>query len=630
MSDKRHLILCGGAHAEQAGDCKVVRLQLNGPNANVTLLLQDISRRLVVNIPDILVDLLEIAAYVYAADTAINRGGLVGRQMGADWRRSFDFVIPVRRPEIWNQERLAAFLKETLSDLSEDDFGFRFVRMQHVPEVAEYLEFSDDDKAAFAPDDVILFSGGLDSLAGTIETLENGWHSVLLVSHRFGGATEKAQKELVDDLRGKFGADRIFHVPVLVTVASGVNKEATHRTRSFLFAALGAVLARLFRLDGIKLFENGIISFHLPLSPQVIGARATRTTHPKVPAGYNSIFSALFAKPFKVDNPFVWQTKADILKRMAERGHGGLIRYSRSCAHIREMTTMHPHCGRCSQCIDRRFAVLAAGLADEDPEEAYKKQLFTDGRPEGPERELLLGCIRTRAEIECMEDTAFFVRYGEVNRALRYLPGSTDEVARQILDLHRRHAVEVGRVLEEEIRNRATELRRGDLPDDCMLVLIAGKHASDPYPERPAELPGEPFSLEPTPNPFNIEMGIDQHQREVMINDWGKLGGPNAALLIALAEAHEAGVRDRLSFQNFPYAAPADLVERLGYDGDEPLRKCVQRCRRKTVAMAKAKGVALEDVCAIIDSLPRHGYRLNPTNVRLVALDELMRQSKSA
>jgi 7-cyano-7-deazaguanine synthase in queuosine biosynthesis len=360
MSDRRHLILCGGARAEQAGDRDVVRLQLNGPDANVTLLLQDISRRLVVNIPDILFDLLEIAAYVYAADTAVSRGGLVGRKMGVDWRRSFDFVIPVRCPEIWNQERLAALLRATLSDLSEDDFRFRFVPLQRVSKIADYLEFGDDDEAGFAPDDVILFSGGLDSLAGTIEALESGQRSVVLVSHRFGGAIERAQKELVDDLRGKFGADRIFHVPVLVTVARGVNKEATHRTRAFLFAALGAVLARLFRLDGIKLFENGIISFHLPLSPQVIGARATRTTHPKVLAGYNSIFSALFAKPFKVDNPFVWQTKAEILKRMAERGHGGLIRYSRSCAHIREMTTMHLHCGRCSQCIDRRFAVLAA------------------------------------------------------------------------------------------------------------------------------------------------------------------------------------------------------------------------------------------------------------------------------
>ena len=42
---------------------------------NVHLKISDISKRLVVNIPDALVDLLEIACYIYAADSAISRGG---------------------------------------------------------------------------------------------------------------------------------------------------------------------------------------------------------------------------------------------------------------------------------------------------------------------------------------------------------------------------------------------------------------------------------------------------------------------------------------------------------------------------------------------------------------------------
>ncbi|MEM9625340.1 MAG: hypothetical protein AAGA21_03845 [Pseudomonadota bacterium] len=622
MSRSRHLILCGGASVKDAGE-NIVRLQLNGPGANVTLLLQDISRRLVVNIPDVLIDLLEIAAYVYAADTAVSRGGLVSRQMGADWRRSLDFVIPVRCPEVWDQECLSELLSGTLSDLSEDDFRFRFERLQRAPVIADYLEFGDDDHAGFAPDNVILFSGGLDSLAGTIEALESGQRSVALVSHRFGGAVEKAQKDLVADLRQTFGADRIFHVPVLATVANGVSKEATHRTRSFLFAALGAVLARLFRVDDIKLFENGIISFHLPLSPQVIGARATRTTHPKVLAGFKAIFSMLFGNTFNVDNPFVWDTKAEILKRMAERGHGGLIRDSRSCAHVREMTNMHPHCGRCSQCIDRRFAVLAAGLADQDPEEAYKVQLFTDPRPEGPERELTLGYVRTRADIERMEDVAFFAHYGEIGRALRHFPISADETARRILDLHRRHAVEVGGVVEREIQGRASALRHGDLPDDCLLVLIAGKHASSPYSDQPENPAHGQSRLEPPGKPLNIQMAIDHGNRNVIFEHWGKLGGANAALLTTLADKHAAAIDKRRLSENFPFVASADLAETLGYDGDEPLRKCVQRCRKKIAAMAKQKGMALQDPWAVIENLPRHGYRLNPVNVRLVAVDEL-------
>ena len=44
------------------------------------------------------------------------------------------------------------------------------------------------------------------------------------------------------------------------------------------------------------------------------------------------------------------------------------------------MTKLHPHCGQCSQCIDRRFAILAAGQDEDDPEDAYKVDLLLDGR----------------------------------------------------------------------------------------------------------------------------------------------------------------------------------------------------------------------------------------------------------
>jgi hypothetical protein len=36
---------------------------------------------------------------------------------------------------------------------------------------------------------------------------------------------------------------------------------------------------------------------------------------------------------------------------------------------------LHTHCGCCSQCLDRRFAVLAAHAADHDPVEMYKVEL---------------------------------------------------------------------------------------------------------------------------------------------------------------------------------------------------------------------------------------------------------------
>jgi hypothetical protein len=97
---------------------------------------------------------------------------------------------------------------------------------------------------AFTPDEVILFSGGLDSFAGTVEQLAEHGKNVALVSHRSASKIAGVQKQLVDESRSRFGANRVLHVPVWANLDAGFSGEPTHRVRSFLFAALGAVTAR--------------------------------------------------------------------------------------------------------------------------------------------------------------------------------------------------------------------------------------------------------------------------------------------------------------------------------------------------------------------------------------------------
>ena len=75
MPTNEHLVLCGG-QAACDGSGPRISLNLHGTSGNVHLKISDISRRLLANIPDALVDLLEIASYVYAADSAISRGGV--------------------------------------------------------------------------------------------------------------------------------------------------------------------------------------------------------------------------------------------------------------------------------------------------------------------------------------------------------------------------------------------------------------------------------------------------------------------------------------------------------------------------------------------------------------------------
>src|SRR5262249_30315677 len=151
-------------------------------------------------------------------------------------------------------------------------------------------------------------------------------------------------------------------------------------------------------------FENGVVSLNLPPVGQVVGARATRTTHPQALAGFRRVLSAVLGQSFDVNNPYAWITKSEVTERIVQSGCSDLIRHTRSCTRVHAMTKLHPHRGQCSQCIDRRFAILAAGQDQEDPEEAYKVDLLLGGREAGPDREMVLAFIRSASKIDQMTD----------------------------------------------------------------------------------------------------------------------------------------------------------------------------------------------------------------------------------
>ena len=114
------LVLCGGVR--RPGTESALQLALEGRSRNITLRLEDISKRLVRNVPNLLIDPVEIATCVYCADQATGRGGDCQIGMGSAWRREFRFVIPVRNPDHWSQEPIADLLREALRFLSDDEY----------------------------------------------------------------------------------------------------------------------------------------------------------------------------------------------------------------------------------------------------------------------------------------------------------------------------------------------------------------------------------------------------------------------------------------------------------------------------------------------------------------------------
>ena len=201
----KHLILCGDAKCstrkhEWARAAPKLELDIDPRHGNINLRITDISKAMFANLPDEAVDLLEIAAYVYCADQATTRGGKKEFEYGRKWRRHLRFEIPVRNPDAWSGSTVAKVLERTLGFLSDDDYEFHFHPLRNPAPRDRYLEFDSGTPATTAVDDVILFSGGLDSYAGTVEQVFKNGRKVALVSHRSVSKIDKRQRVLVEDI----------------------------------------------------------------------------------------------------------------------------------------------------------------------------------------------------------------------------------------------------------------------------------------------------------------------------------------------------------------------------------------------------------------------------------------------
>jgi len=128
VAKPNHIILCGGAPAPRGvspdSSCPA---RLGGDEPNVDLRLPT-SAPAIQRCADVLIDLIEIASYVYCADQAVTRGGEGVLAFGAHWRRNFNFHIPVRLPSMWSSPTVLDVLQKTLAILSEDTYEFHFAR----------------------------------------------------------------------------------------------------------------------------------------------------------------------------------------------------------------------------------------------------------------------------------------------------------------------------------------------------------------------------------------------------------------------------------------------------------------------------------------------------------------------
>ncbi|MGA9669137.1 MAG: Qat anti-phage system QueC-like protein QatC [Terracidiphilus sp.] len=311
------------------------------------------------------VDLLVLAAHIHAADTRISRN----TESQDNWTREIRLVVPVSDVARWTS--VSGLLQQMLNFLTGDRWSFDFrLRPKGFERIVAPLPLV----VAKPPfDGVSLFSGGLDSLIGAIDALEQG-RNPLFVSHAGEPAVSAAQETLFRRLEAQYPKRPFRRLRIWMTfpkeLVKGVSAEDSTRGRSFLFFATGAMAGSSLG-QSCKLLapENGLIALNVPLDQLRLGSLSTRTTHPFYIARWNELLREL-GIPVTIENPYWDKTKGEMVSMCSNRILlKRAIPESLSCSSpTKGRWKGHgiEHCGFCLPCLIRR-AAIESGLREADP-----------------------------------------------------------------------------------------------------------------------------------------------------------------------------------------------------------------------------------------------------------------------
>jgi Queuosine biosynthesis protein QueC len=359
-------------------------------------------------------------------------------------------------------------------------------------------------------------------------------------------------------------------VPVHAGLTSQARaQEHTQRSRSFLLTTLATVAAFMEQSDRVLFYENGIMSINLPIATQVVGARASRSTHPRSLMLLQQLARSIRVRDVTIDNPFIRKTKVEVVRDLKDRPEGNLIRHTLSCSRTRDMSYYKPHCGRCAQCLQRRLSTLGAEASDLDPAEAYAVDLLIGPRQGGDDRVMAVEMMRSALEFRRMADAAFATRYaGEFAWLTDTFPGQApSDVAHSVVDTFRRHGEFVWSVFRQA--------------------------------------------------------AVDDIQKCILVDGLGPLTSPTDYRIVSvLAELFREDREVELAPENCRTLSATELAEKASIAGDQACRKAVSRLREKIDQEHQELYGSTLGQDAVIENVWGKGYRINPS-VRIVSPSQL-------
>jgi 7-cyano-7-deazaguanine synthase in queuosine biosynthesis len=415
-------------------------------------------------------DLLEIAVYAFCADRSFSRGDKESVEYH-NWSRDFHFNIRVRDYEFWRSDKISHLLGESLKFITGDrEYGFTF-QPGHSPPPSNLFD-ADNIVQLEGNANILLFSGGLDSLAGALDRIRQSNEKVFLISHQSGQPSSvKTQKSLFGKLKSDY-PKKVDHYAFNCGLRGVHAKEETQRTRSFLYTSIAFALAQACGVEHFYIYENGVTALNLSRGQDRINARASRTTHPKAIECLRAFFSEVAEKPIKIFTPYIWDTKADVFKKLVAFGGKHLISSSVSCGRTFQRTGPATHCGCCSQCIDRRFAAYAAELDDDIDSGIYNLDIVRDAISDNEAKNRIVDYMnQAYSFMQDNEDRFFTERVSELTDICDGLPDlDAYEVIERVWGLCRRHGNQVFKAAQR-MRAKYEDLL-SQAPEGSVLQII--------------------------------------------------------------------------------------------------------------------------------------------------------------
>lgn len=296
-------------------------------------------------------DLLDLLHAIHITDLVCARG------RNENWTRELLLALPLRNPQPF--QRLIPVIQETFGMMTFDRLRIELTTYKSPPP----QRFPTKPIAPWKPEAVALLSGGIDSACAGAQ-LATTHERPLFVSSRSSSHVSRAQNAVVEALeriRPSLRAVRFQSQPKHQhAIAPLPDSDLSQRARTLLYVGVAAVIAVAHDIDHIVLGENGIMAINCPLTLGRAAGFSTRTAHPDVLDRMGQVIGALFQRSFRVTNPLLLQTKADVVKRLAKLCGRSLVKKTHSCWIARQAN----HCGHCVPCVVRRFATETAGVPD--------------------------------------------------------------------------------------------------------------------------------------------------------------------------------------------------------------------------------------------------------------------------